>query len=697
MRRSAPLALLALLLSLIAASLPAKAAPVATPSSSHPEMIYFVMLDRFENGDPSNDTGGLTGSETTTGFLPSNPGFYHGGDIRGLIKRIPYIKSLGFTAIWVTPVARQLTVAADGKSSAYHGYWGVGFDQVDPHLGTMDDFKALVSDAHAQDMKVILDIVVNHTADVIHYVQGGSYVGLADKPYKTVKGTTFDALKLAGSSNFPGIDQLSATSSFPKTPIVDPSKAEIKSPAWLNDPRNYHNRGDVGQSEESMQYGDFFGLDDLFTESPVVVQGWINVFTQWITDTGIDGFRIDTARHVNKEFWKSFLPAMRAAAFTQGKSSFPMWGEVADSDPSSTSFWIKEAAFNEVLDFPMQAVMVNYINEQNAPWIGSFFNTDDYYTTPTTNTNALGTFLGNHDMGRIGTFIANRTSDATVALKRDQLAHALLFTIRGVPIVYYGDEFGITGGGDKEARQDLFPSAVASWQDQFRIGSEPVGTQSSFDTTNPLQSTIRTLTALRDKYPALASGSQHTVYANNGILAFTRFESATHQEVLVALNSNSKATSVVYTAPVSGEAWSLAGGAGSITTEGAKTTLHLPTLGWAVFTSSKSVPKASKLSTKVTVVKPDPINEDQIEIDSTATGAAYVDVSFKYRVGKGKWLDLGIDSAPTFSFNPNLNGIYRVFPLVKNFPAKTTIQFETVATDSFGVSATSAVKTFKTK
>ena len=81
MRRSAPLALLALLLSLIAASLPAKAAPVATPSSSHPEMIYFVMLDRFENGDPSNDTGGLTGSETTTGFLPSNPGFYHGGDI----------------------------------------------------------------------------------------------------------------------------------------------------------------------------------------------------------------------------------------------------------------------------------------------------------------------------------------------------------------------------------------------------------------------------------------------------------------------------------------------------------------------------------------------------------------------------------------------------------------------------------------
>ena len=677
--------------------MPAKAATTNVLTPSRPEMIYFVMLDRFENGDPTNDTGGLTGNETTTGFLPSNPGFYHGGDIRGLIKRIPYIKSLGFTAIWVTPVVRQLTVAADGKSSAYHGYWGVGFDQVDPHLGTMDDFKELVTDAHSQDMKVILDIVVNHTADVIHYVQGGSYVGLADKPYKTVKGTTFDALKLAGSAKFPGIDQLSATSSFPKTPIIAPSQAEIKSPAWLNDPRNYHNRGDVGQSAESMQYGDFFGLDDLFTESPEVVKGWIGVFTQWITDTGIDGFRIDTARHVNPEFWKAFLPAMRAAAFTQGKNTFPMWGEVADSDPSSTSFWIKEGGFSEVLDFPMQAVMVDFINEQNAPWIGSFFNTDDYYTTTTTNSNALGTFLGNHDMGRIGTFIANRTADATVALKRDQLAHALLFTIRGVPIVYYGDEFGLTGGGDKEARQDLFPSAVTSWQDQFRIGSDPVGTGSSFDTTNPLQDTIRSLTALREKFPALATGSQHTVYANNGILAFTRFDTTSHQEVLVALNTNSKATSAVYTAPVSGERWSLAGGAGSATASGSKTTLQLPTLGWAVFNSNAAVPKAIKISTKVTVVKPDPINEDQIEIDSTATGATYLDVAFKYRVGKGKWIYLGTDSAPTFSFNPNLAGLYRVFPLVKTFPSKSTIQFETVATDSYGVSATSAVKTFKTK
>jgi len=694
LRRIGNYAFLAILLSLIAVTLPAKA---AVTTSTHPEMIYFVMLDRFENGDTSNDTGGVTGSETTTGFLPSNPGFYHGGDIRGLIKRIPYIKSLGFTAIWVTPVVRQLPVAADGKSAAYHGYWGVGFDQVDPHLGTMADFKEFVADAHAQDMKVILDIVVNHTADVIHYVQGGSYVGLADQPYKTVKGTTFDALKLAGSSNFPGLDQLSATTSFPKTPVVAPSLASIKSPDWLNDPRNYHNRGDVGQSQESMQYGDFFGLDDLFTESPVVVQGWIDVFTNWIIDTGIDGFRIDTARHVNKEFWNAFLPAMRKAAFTQGKDNFPMWGEVADTDPTATSYWVKNASFNEVLDFPVQPVIVDFVNNQTASWMGQYFNNDDYYISATTNANGLGTFLGNHDMGRVGTFIAQSTNSASVALKRDQLAHAVLFTIRGVPIVYYGDEFGLTGGGDKEARQDLFPTAVASWQDQFRIGSDPIGTASSFDTTNPLQGTIRTLTALRDKLPALAYGTQHTIYANNGLVVFSRFDSSTHQEVLVALNSGNTPTTATFGSPSAGENWTLAGGVGKTSTASGKTTVSVPAIGWAVFTSNNPVAKAKKISTVLKTVRPDPIDSDQIELDATASGSTYIDVTFKYRVGKGSWLSLGTDSAPSYSVIPKLNGLYRVFPLVKTFPSKAVVQFEAIAADSYGVSATSAVLTLKMK
>lgn len=684
---------LLLLSALVLASTPVKAAT----DLHHPEMIYFVMLDRFENGDPANDQGGLTGAATTTGFLPSNPGFYHGGDLRGLINRIPYIKSLGFTAIWVTPVVRQLPVAGDGKSAAYHGYWGVGFDQVDPHLGTMADFKEFVTQAHAQQMKVILDIVVNHTADVIHSLSTGEYVDLADQPYTTKDGKVFDPKKLADTSAFPGLDQLSAVTSFPDRPLIDPENLKVKSPAWLNNPLNYHNRGNVGQSDESLQYGDFFGLDDLFTESPVVLKGWIAVFSNWITSTGIDGFRIDTARHVNKEFWNAFLPAMRRAAFTQGKKSFPMWGEIFDTDPRNTSYWMKEASFNEVLDFPMQSVMVNYINEQDANLLGTYFNNDDFYTTATTNVNGIGTFLGNHDMGRIGSFIVTRTDDPAIALKRDQLAHALLFTIRGVPMVYYGDEFGLTGGGDKEARQDLFPTSVSSWQDQFRIGSEPIGTMSSFDTTNPLQDTIRELTALRSNYPALASGSQKTDYADKGVFAFSRFDKASHQEVLVALNSNSADSNASFISNSKNSMWIRQGGDGQAIVEGGKTVLALPPLSWSIFTADSVVEKAKKVSTVLRRVAPDPLDSDQIEMLATATGSPFIDVSFRYRVGRGSWKNLGVDSAATYSAIPEENGLYRVYPLVAIFPKKTVIQFETVATDSYGVSATSAIVSFKTK
>ena len=684
---------LALLLGLLVVNAPVRAAT----SASHPEMIYFVMLDRFENGDPANDRGALTGPATSTGFLPSDTGFYHGGDLRGLINRIPYIKSLGFTAIWVTPVVRQLPVAVDGKSAAYHGYWGVGFDQVDPHLGTMADFKEFVSTAHAQQMKVILDIVVNHTADVIHSLSTGQYVGLTDYPYTTVDGKVFDPKKLAETPNFPGLDQLSAITSFPNRPLIDPENLSVKSPAWLNDPRNYHNRGDVGQSEESMQYGDFFGLDDLFTESPAVLKGWVDVFTTWITTTGIDGFRIDTARHVNKEFWNAFLPAMRKAAFTQGKSNFPMWGEIFDTDPRNTSYWMKQASFNEVLDFPMQSVMVNYVNEQDANLLGTYFNNDDFYTTATTSVNGIGTFLGNHDMGRVGSFIVARTSDPTVALKRDQLAHALLFTIRGIPMVYYGDEFGLTGGGDKEARQDLFATMVSSWQDQFRIGSEPIGLKSSFDTANPLQETIRSLTALREKYPALATGSQKSNYADKGVFVFSRFERESHQEILVALNSNSAATKASFFNNSHNSGWSLVGGDGAASVQADKTTVNLPAFGWAVFTANSLVPKAKKLTTVLQRVIPDPFDSDQIEVDATALGSPFIDVAFRYRVRKGPWKNLGVDSAATFSSNPRERGLYRVYPLVATFPKKTVVQFESVATDSYGVFATSAIKTLATK
>ena len=134
------------------------------------ESIYFVMTDRFANGDPTNDSAGLTGGRTQTGFDPSDKAYYHGGDLKGLTQHLQYIKDLGFTSIWIAPPVKNQYV--QGSSAAYHGYWGIDFSTIDPHLGTEADFKNFVSQAHLMDMKVIVDIVVNHTADVIKYSVG---------------------------------------------------------------------------------------------------------------------------------------------------------------------------------------------------------------------------------------------------------------------------------------------------------------------------------------------------------------------------------------------------------------------------------------------------------------------------------------------------------------------------------------------
>ena len=148
------------------------------------EIVYFVLPDRFENGDASNDTGGLSGDRLTTGFDPTHKGFYHGGDLKGLITRLDYIQGLGATAIWLGPIYKNKPVQGGlGQETAgYHGYWITDFTRVDPHFGTDADMRAFVDAAHSRGMKVYLDIITNHTADVIQYREcPGSACAYRDK------------------------------------------------------------------------------------------------------------------------------------------------------------------------------------------------------------------------------------------------------------------------------------------------------------------------------------------------------------------------------------------------------------------------------------------------------------------------------------------------------------------------------------
>ena len=375
------------------------------------EQFYFVMTDRFANGDPSNDLGGLSGDRLATGFDPTSTGFYNGGDIAGLHANLDYIDGLGTSAIWLTPSFKNKPVqgTGDNVSAGYHGYWITDFTQIDPHLGTNAELEAFIDDANARGIKVYFDIITNHTADVITYAEDEySYIDKTSSPYLDAGGNEFDPDDYAGTDSFPPLDP---AISFPYTPVIADAEQDVKVPAWLNDPTLYHNRGDSTWAGESVTYGDFIGLDDLMTEHHTVVDGFVDVYQDWI-DLGIDGFRIDTAKHVNFEFWETWTTEVLDYAHANGKPEFFMFGEVFDADPAKLSPYVRDTDMNSVLDFTFQSAATAFAGGGAAGGLSTLFAGDDHYTTPDSSATALPTFLGNHDMGRIGYFLNGKTEPA---------------------------------------------------------------------------------------------------------------------------------------------------------------------------------------------------------------------------------------------------------------------------------------------
>ena len=233
----------------------------------------------------------------------------------------------------------------------------------------------------------------------------------------------------------------------------------------------YHNRGDTTFTGENSQYGDFFGLDDLFTENPRVVDGMIDIYKTWIRDFGVDGFRIDTMKHVNDEFWQRFAPGDRRATRTRRASrDFFMFGEVARGHQPSRSRRThdpRRRAGRPGLPVPDAAHALRREAGADRPSCASSSPATTGTPTRDSNVYQLPTFLGNHDMGRIGMLRRGATtrapSDAEL-LARDRLAHELMYFSRGNPVVYYGDEQGFTGdGGDQDARQDMFAEPGAAY------------------------------------------------------------------------------------------------------------------------------------------------------------------------------------------------------------------------------------------
>lgn len=652
-------------------------------SSLASQRIYFVLTDRYANGDPTNDRGGLTGSRAVTGFDPSDPGWYHGGDLKGLTgdcvdstRGLARIAGLGFTAVWLTPPFGQRTV--QGNSAAYHGYWIRDFTSVDPHLGTEADFAAFVDCAHRLGLKVYLDVVVNHTADVI--TPTGS--GYSAAPYRDCRGRLFVPARYASGKTFPCL----SAAGMPRTPVLLAADRTAKRPAWLNDPLRYHNRGDIdfgSCSETCLEQGDFYGLDDLFTEQPRVVAGLAAVYGSWIARFKVDGFRIDTAKHVNEAFFRVWVPKVLAAARAAGVPDFELFGEVFTSDAVELSSFVRRRGLPNVLDFPFQDAAVRFAGgSAGALGLSSRLADDDYFRLPSGLAPSPVTFLGNHDLGRAAQQIGSQSGATGEALlARVQLANDVLYLLRGAPVVLYGDEVGMIGrGGDKSARQDLFPTGVTEWRTEARVGSGPVGTGSGFDVDSPVATHLRLLGSLRRAHPALATGASIVRHAARSVLVVSRIDADARREYLTAFNAGAASARVSIGTATRSSGWrALLGPPAPASDAAGRLTLTLPPLSATVLVADAEL-AVGRPPAPVVTVAPDDLT-DFVRVSATA-GFSPVTVAFAVRRAKAKgWQRVAIDDSPP----------YRAFLDPRSFRRNETVSVVAVARGLDGSVAVSRV------
>jgi glycosidase len=484
------------------------------------EVIYFLLADRFDNADSKNDKGGLRGDRLSTGFDPTHKGFFHGGDLKGVIRRLDYIQTMGATAIWLAPIFKNQAVrgAPGNESGGYHGYWVTDFTTVDPHYGTEADFKSLVDAAHARGMKVYMDIITNHTADIIRYRECVicAYRSKADYPDQAY------------------------------TPYIPKDMEHAKVPDWLNDISLYHNRGNSTFQGESSTLGDFVELDDVKTEDPRAVAGFIDVYAAWIDKFGVDGFRVDTAKHVNPEFWAAFVPAMQARAKAKGIPNFHIFGEIGGIglEPGKLALHTRIAGFPAVLDFAFrQAVIDTVAGSSGTDHFDDLFAGDPLYEGGAAMALQLPTFISNHDNGRFAWYVRQAFPNASddEVLKRVRLAYAMLLTLRGVPVIYAGDEQGFAGdGGDQDAREDMFASKTRVYNDNKLIGTTSTTAQANFNPSHPYYKFFANMAALRRDHLALRRGTQavRNYRDKPGLLAVSRIDPTTQQELVLIFNTS---------------------------------------------------------------------------------------------------------------------------------------------------------------
>lgn len=334
-------------------------------------VIYFMVTDRFFDGNESNNTA--SGAQT---YGKDNAGLYHGGDFAGITQKLDYLEDLGINTIWITPIVENIPgvkVTDTGKedvpyNAAYHGYWASDFTKLNPTLGTEEEFQTLIDQAHSRGIRIMVDIVVNHAG----------------------YGTDFGNMIRSGDDIVSGSDQKDSLSNLP----------------------------------------------DFKTEDPAVSAQLVKWQTQWVKDFGIDYFRVDTVKHVENDTWAELKNAL-----TEVDSDFKMIGEYAGGGYASNGNTLGTGEMDSDLDFDFNDQATNFV-KGNISSVESFLTSRNSVLN---NTYMTGQFLGSHDEDGFKKKLLDGGMAEDAATAASMVAASLQITAKGQPVIYYGEEIGLTG------------------------------------------------------------------------------------------------------------------------------------------------------------------------------------------------------------------------------------------------------------
>ena len=489
-----------------------------SPRDWRDQFIYFLLVDRFDN---NADLTAYDQNNVSYGRDSEQGHRFQGGNLRGIIRRLDYIQNLGCTAIWLSPILKN----RQDLDSSYHGYGIQDFLEVDPRFGNLEDLKQLTLQAHQRGMYVIMDVVINHAGDVWGYPD--------DNPYFYSDGQSFPLSFWR---------EVNPAKGFQNNDAIWPSE--------LQKPEAFKRQGQIrdwNNSQESRD-GDFLSLKELNLPNAEILDTMIKVYKNWIAQTDIDGFRIDTVKHMENAETAIFCNSIREYAQRIGKLNFFLFGEIVADDNTIQSYIGRNSriagtherfpSLDAALDFPLYFILEDVIKGFSNPE-KLRYRYDAFHTQYTDHGEAgkhFVTFVDNHDqMSRpYRRFMHNNPFP-----KQAVLAISYLLTSQGVPCIYYGTEQGFDGGGDndKYVRECMFGGSWGAFDSQGRH---------FFDSTHEIYQGIQAIAQLRLNEPTLRYGRQYfREISGNGInfgypqsgqciLAFSRILDS--EEILIAMN-----------------------------------------------------------------------------------------------------------------------------------------------------------------